>query len=86
MTAVRVLLAAVLAALVLAAPAGAQDQSIIDRAAQALRSDEVYVDPSAESAIPAADAQRIRQRISRDQAGPMYVAILPNAAKQQAGG
>ena len=84
--AVRVVLAAIAAALVLAAPASAQDQPIIDRAAQSLRSDEVYVAPDAEAAISASDAQRIRRRISDDQAGPMYVAILPDAAKQEAGG
>jgi hypothetical protein len=60
--------------------------TIIDRAAQALQNDPVYVDPAAEEAIPPADAERIRQEISARRAGPMYVAILPAAAAREAGG
>jgi hypothetical protein len=74
----------VLACLVLA-PA-AQAGEIIDRAAQALQSDPVYVDPEAEKAISSGDAERIRQEITDRRAGPMYVAILPAAAANEAGG
>jgi hypothetical protein len=67
-------LAAVL--LAFAAPAaGAQDA--LDRAAAALRSDPVYVDPDAELAITDAQANELRARIGdRD----IYVAILPEDA------
>jgi hypothetical protein len=66
-------LAAVL--LAFAAPAaGAQDA--LDRAAAALRSDPVYVDPDAELAITDAQANELRARIGdRD----IYVAILPGS-------
>src|SRR5215212_1077075 len=79
--------ATVLALIVLlfAAPA-APAQDTIDRAAAALRSDPVYVDPDAERAISSADADRIRRRIEERNAGPMYVAILPDAAKREGGG
>jgi hypothetical protein len=77
-------LLAVLVPLVLAPAARAG--TIIDRAAQALANDPVYVDPDAEAKVSSAEADRIRQRISARQAGPMYVAILPDAAKNEAGG
>jgi hypothetical protein len=80
----RLFLAAVLPLLLAAPAAGAQD--VIDRAAEALRSDPVYVDPEAERAIGAADAERIRRRIEERGAGPMYVAILPESAKRAGGG
>jgi hypothetical protein len=60
--------------------------TIIDRAAQALAGDPVYVDPDAEAKVSSAEADQIRQRISARQAGPLYVAILPDAAKDEAGG
>jgi hypothetical protein len=75
----------VLAAGLVAAPA-ARAGTIINRAAAALQNDNVYVDPSAEAKISAADADRIRAEISSHHAGPMYVAILPAAAKGEAGG
>src|SRR5215213_3356027 len=72
--------------MLLALAPSAQAGEIIDRAAQALADDPVYVDPDAEKSISAGEADQIRSRISDRQAGPMYVAILPNAAKQEAGG
>ena len=55
--------------------------------AAALATDPVYVDPDAERAIGAqADADRIRSASSARDAGPMYIAILPDSAKQAAGG
>jgi hypothetical protein len=50
------------------------------RAAEALRTDPVYVDPKAENAISAAEAGTLRRRIVQSGAAPMYVAILPAAA------
>jgi hypothetical protein len=68
---------ALLASLIAAAPATAD---AVERAASALRSNPVYVDPSAERRIDAADAGRIGTRIRQAQAGPTYVAILPGDA------
>jgi hypothetical protein len=78
------LLAAVSAALVLA-PA-AQAGPLVDKAVAALQSSPVYVDPGAELAISATDQNRLRQKIDSVGAGPVYIAILPAAAEQEAGG
>ena len=78
------LLASATAALVLV-PA-AQAGPIIDRAVAALNSDPVYVDPAAELAVSPADQDRLRQRIDSAGAGPVYIAILPASAEQEAGG
>ncbi|MDP8991508.1 MAG: hypothetical protein M3N31_00355, partial [Actinomycetota bacterium] len=57
---------------------------VLDRAAEALRRDPVYVDPEARE-MSAGDAQRLRDRIRRgDQ--PVFVAVLPDAAVAEAGG
>ncbi|HEX2023612.1 MAG TPA: hypothetical protein VHF00_02840 [Acidimicrobiales bacterium] len=58
---------------------------IVDRAGQALRSDPVYVDPDAQDIVPAADAERIRDEV-RAGTHPVYVAVLPAAVLQEAGG
>jgi hypothetical protein len=76
---------AVLAAALVAAPAARAGQ-IINRAAQALASDDVYVDPSAEARLDSGEVRRLRDEISSRNAGPMYVAVLPEAAKREAGG
>ena len=60
--------------------------SALDDAAAALRSNPVYVHPRAERAISAADARRLRDRISSADAGPLYLAILPGSAADAAGG
>jgi hypothetical protein len=81
----RIVLLAVLAVLVPAAAAQAQSGAI-RQAAQALRSDDIYVAPDAEAKLSSGEIQRLRDEISSQHAGPMYVAVLPNAAKQEAGG
>jgi hypothetical protein len=81
---VRFLSAFVAALLVLAGSAQAQAQ--LDRAAESLRADPVYVDPDAERAISEAQAERLRRVIAREDAGPLYLAILPAAAAGEAGG
>jgi hypothetical protein len=53
-------------------------------AAEALRYDPVYVHPRADFA--ASDAEELRERISGADAGPVYVAILPEEASLEAGG
>ena len=81
---VRLLLAVLVALLALAGTAHAQDR--LASAAESLRQDPVYVDPDAEQAISEREAERIRQAIAREDAGPLYVAILPTAAANEAGG
>src|SRR6266508_5580224 len=76
--------AAAAAVLALAPPALAGEH--IDAAIAALRSDPVYVDPSAELAINASDQTRLRRTIDSADAGPVYIAILPLAAEQEIGG
>jgi hypothetical protein len=58
----------------------------IDQAVEALRSDPVYVDPAAELAIDAGDETRLRRKLDTAGAGPVYIAILPLAAEDEAGG
>jgi hypothetical protein len=67
-------LAVIVAFLALAAPAAAQDT--VDRVAEALRSDPVYVDSSAEMALSPGETQELRRRIE----GNVYVAVLPASA------
>ena len=74
---------AALAALLLPASALAGE---IEDAAEALRSDPVYVDQQAERAITPVEADRLRDRIRTAEAGPLYVAILPQDAVEEAGG
>jgi hypothetical protein len=64
----------------------AAGSSAVDTAAAALRSNPVYVDPHAERAISATEARRLRARIGRADAGPLYLAILPASAADAAGG
>ena len=78
------LASALVAALLLVPTAGAGP--IIDRAVAALRSDPVYVDPAAELAPSGPDQRRLRQKVDSAGAGPLYIAILPNTAEQEAGG
>lgn len=79
-----VLLAALAAALLLCAPADAGER--IDAAVAALRSNPVYVDPNAELAISEADESEIRNKLDTAGAGPVYVAILSQAAEDETGG
>jgi MYXO-CTERM domain-containing protein len=81
--AVRLLLVVVLA-LVLAPAAAAGE--LIDAAVESLRDDPVYVHPDAERRISDAEAARIREAIADEGAGPLYVAILPERARNEAGG
>jgi hypothetical protein len=78
------LAAAAAAALALAAPAGAGER--VDAAVAALQTNPVYVDPTAELAIGAADQARVRRKIDTSGAGPVYIAILPLAAENETGG
>jgi uncharacterized membrane protein YgcG len=70
--------------LLLAGTAHAQGQ--LDRAADGLELDPVYVDPDAERGISEDEAEDLRQAISDSGAAPMYLAILPADAAREAGG
>src|SRR6187401_183783 len=79
-----VLLLAILALLVLAAPASAGQQ--VDAAVAGLRSDPVYVAPDARNILDAAGADRVRRAIRDSGNGPVYVAVLPASSRDEAGG
>jgi hypothetical protein len=68
------------------APAAAASSSYVDQAATALRSDPVYVHPDATPTISEADADRLRERVATSGAGPAYIAVVPAAARNEAGG
>ncbi len=63
---------------------GAGAQTALDQAASTLRSDPVYVDPDAERASQV-DTGRLRELI-RSGDTPIFVAVLPAAAVDEAGG
>ena len=75
-----------LGSLVLAGAAYAQTTTgVIDQAAQALRTTPVYVDPDAERAISEDEAERLLEAIRDNDAGPLYVSLLPASAAAEAG-
>jgi hypothetical protein len=68
-------------------PARAQttvESTIAGDAGAALRDNPVYVHPDVD--FDEADADELRQRIADADAGPVYIAILPEGAARQAGG
>jgi hypothetical protein len=69
----------------LALPAAAH-AAVLDDAARALARDPVYVAPDAELKLSPAQADALRRRIERGDAGPVYVAVLPSTAVREAGG
>ena len=81
----RLLLLCSLLALVFVPGHPALAQGVLQRAAQELRKDPVYVDPGAERSISDADADRLRTQI-RESGTPVFVALLPAAAVEEAGG
>ena len=86
--ALRLLLAACALALLLPAAASAQATAtgVVGEAVDALRSDPVFVHPDAETKITGAEADELRRRIREADAGPVYLAILPESAASEAGG
>jgi hypothetical protein len=82
----RLLLALLTLAAGLAGAPAANAQGVIDTAARALASDPVYVAPGAKPSLTTAEAAALRRRIERGDAGPVYVAILPASAIDEAGG
>jgi hypothetical protein len=59
---------------------------LIDRAAAALTSDNIYVDPAASPTLSAAEVERLRERIDASNAGPVYIAVMPEEIAREAGG
>ena len=74
----RIFLIAIAALLLAASPAQAQDA--LERAGETLKLDPVYVGPDAERGISDAEADDLRAQISDDEAGPLYIAVLPESA------
>lgn len=58
---------------------------ILDAAVSSLRTNDVYVDPSMQSTVGPGDAKILRDQIATSPT-PIYIAVLPNAAKAEAGG
>src|SRR3954471_6273256 len=59
---------------------------ILDRAVSCLQTQPVCVDPAVKHEFSESEADALTQRIESEHAGPMYVAVLPEAAKCAAGG
>ena len=78
------LLLVIATCLLVAPPAQAQD--VLSEAAQALRDDPLYVRPAAERALSEREQARLRDLIAESGAGPMYIAVLPASARDEAGG
>jgi hypothetical protein len=82
--AVRTLALAAIMLLLAAAPAWAGPE--VDQAASALREDPVYVDAEADPDLSAAEERRLELDIGAGDAGPVYVAVLPESAREEAAG
>jgi hypothetical protein len=80
---VRAVAAAVLGALAVVAPASAQQESVLEQAAAALRTDPVYIHPGTRM-LTEAEAENLRALIAREGNGPILIAILPAAARAEA--
>jgi hypothetical protein len=80
----RAPLVVIAAWLLLAAPA--QAQAVLGEAAQALRDSPLYVDQDAERALSEREQARLRDLIAESDAGPIYMAVLPASARDEAGG
>ena len=61
-------------------------QGTLDRAAEMLELDPVYVDPDAKRAISDDQAEDLRRAIEESGAAPMYIAVLPADVAREAGG
>ena len=59
---------------------------LVETAVAALRDDPVYVHPQAQDLLSPGEARQLRARIAATGAGPMYIAVLPAVARNEAGG
>jgi hypothetical protein len=82
----RTLAAAIVACLVLAAPADALAGSTAREVAQALRGDPVYVAPQVRGLLSVPERGRLRLRIVRRDIGRIQIAVVPPAGAARAGG
>jgi hypothetical protein len=73
-------------ALCLLVVAPAHAQGVLSEAAQALRDNPLYVHTDAERALSEREQARLRDLIAESGAGPMYIAVLPGSARDEAGG
>src|SRR5689334_2383110 len=73
-------------ALIAPSAAAAQSGTAIQEAGSCLANDPVCVEPGANPTLTAAQAAGIRQRIERESAGPLYIAVLPPGALDSTGG
>ena len=69
-----------------AAPGAYAQSGVLEEAATALRSDPVFVHPDADPGLTQAEADALRARITERDAGPLYIAVLPQRAASEAGG
>jgi hypothetical protein len=83
---VRLTILIALLAVLLAAPLAAAQSGVLGEAATALQSDSVYVHPDANPSLTQAEVAALRARITERDAGPMYIAVLPERAASEAGG
>ena len=58
----------------------------VDAAVQALGSSPIYSAPGAQLGLSSADRSRVGRAIAREEAGPLYIAVLPDSARAETGG
>ncbi|MDP9491788.1 MAG: hypothetical protein M3P42_06250, partial [Actinomycetota bacterium] len=73
-----------LAALAFAAPASAQTPTI-DHVADTLKTDAVYVHADTKIVTPDQE-RRLERAVDEEARGPLFIAVLPASARQEAGG
>jgi hypothetical protein len=74
------------AAVVLSVAAPASAAGVLEEAVRSLASDPVYVAPDAQEKLTAPQERRVENEIATTHAGPVYIALLPLAAENEAGG
>src|SRR3954452_6008523 len=74
-----------LAAVLLATSAVARAADVFDRAAAGLRQHPVYLDAEAPKVMSPDQRRALEAQIATDKAGPLYIAILPAAARKETG-
>src|SRR3954447_20325482 len=74
-----------LAAVLLATAAVARAADVFDRAAAGLRKHPVYLDTEAPKVMSPDQRRALEAQIATDKAGPLYIAILPAAARKETG-
>jgi hypothetical protein len=58
----------------------------VERAASALRTNNIYSEPGADPGLSGGDVARLRRVIGASDSGPVYIAVLSPGASQEAGG